>query len=391
MKNLLFVIPTMRIGGAEKSLISLLSEIDDKEYNIDLLLFEGDGILQKNIPQNVNVIIADKITRAMILEWRFYYRDLLHINTIPALISRFVASAFAPIFKKIKINFFSWNIIKRFIPKILKKYDVAIGYLEGYTDFYVIDKVTADKKIAWIHTNTADCPTSKSENDYYNKFDKIITISEVCKESFEDRYPNLSHKILILPNIVSQKSILSKAKEQSFEFDPKYKHIVTIGRLEKPKGIDLAISACAILVKRNFDVQWHVYGEGSLRKTLEKQILDCGLENVFFLEGEKDNPYPYILNADIIAQTSYLEGKSIALDESKILGKAIVSTNYNSVFDQLTDGITGVIVQQSAQEIADGIQKILEDSTFKRKLEDNCKSIDYSQDSAINKFYNTID
>ena len=39
-KKLLFVIPTLYNGGAEKSLLSLLQTIDAEEYDIDLLLFK---------------------------------------------------------------------------------------------------------------------------------------------------------------------------------------------------------------------------------------------------------------------------------------------------------------------------------------------------------------
>ena len=56
MKNILFVIPTMRMGGAEKSLVTLLNCMDRKKYKIDLLLFETGGVLQDDIPKDVSII-----------------------------------------------------------------------------------------------------------------------------------------------------------------------------------------------------------------------------------------------------------------------------------------------------------------------------------------------
>ena len=52
MKSLLFVIPTMRMGGAERSLVSLLNALDPARDQVDLLLFEGGGILQSQLRFN---------------------------------------------------------------------------------------------------------------------------------------------------------------------------------------------------------------------------------------------------------------------------------------------------------------------------------------------------
>ena len=56
MKKVIFVIPTLRIGGAEKSLVTLLKTLDPKEVKVDLLLFEADGPLQCEVPEWVNII-----------------------------------------------------------------------------------------------------------------------------------------------------------------------------------------------------------------------------------------------------------------------------------------------------------------------------------------------
>ena len=55
-KTLLFVIDSLTIGGAEKSLISLLNMIDSSKYEIDLLLFKKGGDFEKYIPKYVNVL-----------------------------------------------------------------------------------------------------------------------------------------------------------------------------------------------------------------------------------------------------------------------------------------------------------------------------------------------
>ena len=56
MKNILFVMPSLGSGGAEKSLVNLLSLLDYEKYNVDLLLLKPEGLFLGQIPQEVNVL-----------------------------------------------------------------------------------------------------------------------------------------------------------------------------------------------------------------------------------------------------------------------------------------------------------------------------------------------
>src|SRR4051794_40869358 len=56
MKKVLFVIPTLTTGGAEKSLVNLLNLFDYSKYEVDLLLFKHEGIFIKQVPKEVNIL-----------------------------------------------------------------------------------------------------------------------------------------------------------------------------------------------------------------------------------------------------------------------------------------------------------------------------------------------
>ena len=71
-------------------------------------------------------------------------------------------------------------------------------------------------------------------------------------------------------------------------------------------------------------------------------------------------------------QPSRYEGKSIVLDEAKILCKPIVVTNYTTVVDSITDGVNGRIVQFDPNEIANGILELL-NSDVQTKFETSLK------------------
>ena len=59
-KNILFIISTLRCGGAEHALVSLLNVFDYEKYNVDLLILCQEGMFyRKEIPEQVNVIQPD--------------------------------------------------------------------------------------------------------------------------------------------------------------------------------------------------------------------------------------------------------------------------------------------------------------------------------------------
>lgn len=389
MKDVLFVIDTLRMGGAEKSLTSLLNALDPQVINVDLLVFEPDGVLQKDIPGWVNIINTDVVTRGMTLEFRKYIGPVVRSGHILAALDRLLISVLS---RHNKNTGFSWKRIKKHIPEIGKHYDVAIGYLEGFPDFFVIDKVNADEKIGWIHIDYSGRQLTREECEYYGRFDQIVTISEVCKDAFIKRVPQVKNKIKIMENIVSADDIRKKASlaiEDAWHQDVDY-HLVSVGRLDYQKGMDLAALAAAELKKRQLSFCWHIYGKGSMKADIEKLISEYGLEEYFILEGIRENPFPYMKKADLIVQPSRFEGKSIVLDEAKILGKAIVVTNYPSVKDQISNLYNGVITDISPEAIADGAERLLKDSKMRKRIEaNNFMEVNKSRHS-VGTFYEMI-
>ena len=389
MKKLLFVIPTMRMGGAEKSLVALLSKIDPTQFDLTLLLFAAEGELLESLPSYVKVISLPIEECAMVLEGRFYFKYLIRkfhwwravVRCIVAIMDRLQS-------KRKQKKWLSWNLYKGVIAKLPGHYDAAISYLEGTTACYVIDKVTADRKIGWIHTDfSSQLRSFSKEYSYYAEFDRLVTISEICRNGFARHYPNLRSRMTVIENLIDKKYILNSAQA----FIPSNKDdttacLVTVGRLEAIKGIDLAIQTAAIMRQRGFLFRWYIYGSGYMLQQFTNMIEQLELQDVVLLEGSVTNPYPFIKQADIVVQPSRYEGKSIVLDEAKVLGKPIVVTNYTSVKDQIENDVTGVIVEMNPESIADGIIALYQDQNKMKLLSENCRKCADNADKVITKF-----
>lgn len=388
MKHIIFVMPTLRMGGAEKALVSLLKALDPKRVNVDLFLFERGGVLEKEVPSWVKIIQSDPIVRDMTLELRNYFGELLRHRKFSAAITRLRITFLARFGK----NYFSWGAIEKYIPSVPGHYDVAVGFLEGFTDFFVVDKVNADRKIGWIHTDMSGKIFNKQEMAYYRKLDMLATISEKCRTAFITRSEYPGERMRVIENIVLPQEILHKADETVDEmWDSSKVHIVSVGRLEYLKGMDIAAKTALILKENGCDFVWHIYGRGLMREEISQYVKQNNLSDCFILEGQRPNPYPYMKKADIIVQPSRREGKSLVLDEAKILGKAIVVTNYPSVTDQITDRKTGIIVDTTPQAIAEGVELLVTDKRLKSNLEDNCRRAPNRSRLVVDQFYKLTD
>lgn len=388
MKSILFVIDTLRMGGAEKSLISLLKALDPNRVAVNLFLFEAGGVLQTEVPSWVKIIEADSVTRGMTLEMRNYIGDILKKRRFLAAIDRLKISIQA---KRNKNNF-SWNTIKKHIPKVDGHYDVAIGFLEGFPDFFVLDKVDAERKVGWIHIDMTGRNPDINEDMYYKRFDVIATISKVCRDAFINIFPDVRNRIQIIENIVLPEEIIQKA-EETVEIDWDYSkvQIVSVGRLDYQKGFDIGARAAKILRDKGYNFCWHVYGQGVMKDEIQQYIRENKLEKFYVLEGLNPNPYPYMKKADLIVQPSRWEGKSLVLDEAKILGKAIVVTKYPSISDQIIDGKTGIITEIAPEAIAEGIISLIQKKELRMQLERYCKLEPNLSYQVINQFYRMID
>ena len=224
--------------------------------------------------------------------------------------------------------------------------------------------MNADRKICWLHNDYSQIGCDRQlDNYYYAQVDKVVTISKICADTWRTAFPQLLDKIVVLPNLTSSEIIRRLSRESvPKEYIPEKEKktiLVSIGRLHPQKGFDLAIQAASLMKRRNhLAFHWYILGSGELKEDLERQCAAAHVEDCLEFIGSRENPYPYLRYAHIVVQPSRFEGKSIVLDESKILAKPIVATNYPTVGDQLKPD-EGIVVDMTPEAIAEGIEHMV--------------------------------
>lgn len=382
-KKILFVIPSLRSGGAEKSLITLLSLMNYEKYDIDLLCFRQDGLFYEKIPQQVYVIKDTENYEMFDGDAKAAMIHFLKKGRISSVIDRFKYAN-----SSLSENE-RWELLKKQLPNIEEKYDCAIGYLEGNASYFVAENIQAERKICYVHNDFKKLGLDKEKNrKLFERCDKVVTVSDVCLESLKAEFPSLCEKFVIIENITSPKIINEYAKEETpYENDKDRFVLTTVGRLAPQKAIDLAVKASAILKDKGYNFRWYHIGTGSLKEEIESLISSLGVENEFVLLGERANPYPYIGQCDIYVQPSRFEGKSIAIDEAKCLCKPIVTTNFTTVADQIQGGVNGLICEMDETDIAEKIEALFNDEALRKQLSVNLANEKTGNEEELEKFY----
>ena len=383
-RNILITMPSLHSGGAEKSLISLLTALPKDMFDIDLMVVNKGGLFYNMVPDGINIIEAPRsfrIALGRLYEMKSIDWGLKCISNVLLRLSRL---------SNLKTLQFTWMMWHKIIPDLHKSYDVAVSFMDSMTNYYVIEKVNAKRKYLWVHNDYKKLNAyAPFDAKFFSKADNVVTISNLCVQSLKETFPDLKDKFIAIENISSKKLIDKMADEF---YPEEYKGIedktiiLSIGRLVEQKGFDLAVKAAKNLKEKGVHFQWFIIGVGGLKENLKAYILQNDLQNYFELLGERPNPYPYIKYCNLFLQTSRFEGKSIVVDEAKILNKPIISTNYPTVKDNIQDGQSGIICEISPEAIANAIIALNQDESKQRHIISHLKKYCNGNEDEVEKY-----
>lgn len=335
MKKILFVIPTLKGGGAEKVLIDLLSQMADQKYELSLLVLFAEGEYFEELAPTVRV----------------------H-NIFP---------------KQVPGNI---HILKLFSPKFLYRlfirdsYDLIVSFLEGPTTRIVSgcpDRQTA--LVNWVHNEFHEVKDLASPyrnrrelQSVYEKFTQTIFVSDAARAAFNQlvSLPEARQQTLYNPlDIEKIKSGLAMSFDQ---LKPYVYTLISIGRFSEQKGFDRLLRILARLVHIDqLPVGLILLGKGELEHSYRELIDELRLQaHVQFL-GFQKNPYVYLRQADLFVCSSHYEGYSTAVTESLLVGTPVITTDCSGMAELLDNGTAGVITANSEEALYVGLKRLLSD------------------------------
>jgi len=389
--RLLFVIDSLNVGGAEKSLVTLLNLLDYSRYEVDLQLFAYGGAFEQFLPKDVHVLSPFRYTNFL----RFpLWKQVLKPRMFWARIKYSMSIRKRGLLHADKACLY-WRTIGKCIENSTKEYDVAIAYAQGIPTFYTIDKISAKKKLAWVNVDyRLQGETKKYQHRFYEECDVIVPVSQSAYDVFSTEvYPEFVHKMKIMWDI-NDGTMIQKMSELPSDkpIDKSVPVIMTAGRLNKPqKGYDLALEAAKLLRDRGVQFRWYAIGDGPYRGEMERYIAENQLQEHFILLGFTANPYSYMRQCDIYVQTSRHEGFGLTIAEARILNRPVVCTNFEACTMQMVDGKNGLITSFEPSDIADAIERLMNDKLLYQDIQNYLRTEKKGNVEEIENFYQLIE
>lgn len=339
MKNILFVINTLSVGGAEHILIDIANDLS-KNYKITILSILDVGAYRDKVNSEVNYKSIVKVKNGFIRKIFMYFIGFLIPPTL---------------------------IHKLFIGN---NYDYEVAFLEGIpTKLIASSGNKKSKKYAWVHIDLLNqfgikkvFKNMDKHINCYLKYDKIICVSESVRDAFIKRF-GIRDKLVVKYNPLNH-DIISKLADEPVEKSNRIR-VVSVGRLEKQKGYDRLLRISKRLMLDGIDFELIIIGEGSERRVLENFITDNHLNDSVFLLGLVENPYKYMKNADLLIFPSRVEGYSTVVTESIILGKPVVVSNCSGMKEILGESEYGLVTENNIESLYNGIKEMLADEKMR--------------------------
>lgn len=389
-KSILFVINSLGCGGAEKSLLSLLSLLDYDKYDVTLQMIRRRGMFEELLPPEVHVrkeldytaFCSQSIAKQML---SFDFRRIAaRVRT--SLFLRQNRRAGQPLHDAQAY----WKYSGTAFDPLPELYDVAVAWGQGTPTHFVAKKVRAKKKFAWVNADYENVGHDKDfDRRYYAAFTEIICVSNKLCLTLQKVFPEYAAKMTTIYDINNPATIFAMANQPCSLRNEGNLTLVTVGRLVPQKGYDIAAKAAWLLKKRGVRFHWYVVGGGD-SAPIEKDIVQYGIRDCFTLLGAKANPYPYMKAADIYVQTSKFEGYCLTLAEARMLNVPCVTTNFDVVYAQMIDGDNGLVVEMSAEAVVDGIIRLATDQELYQHIKGYQVQEKKGNVEEIEKFYDLL-
>ena len=347
MKRVLFVIPDLRGGGAEKVLVNLLNGLSKDKYEITLYTIFWEGSNRKLLTPDV----------------RQKY-----------------------LFKSV---FRGYSVIQKFIPSGLlyrlligEKYDIVVAYLEGVPTRIVSgcgDPNTA--LISWLHTKIDDTNIEKvfwgmqNMKSAYQKFDQVVCVSNTARKALLSHVELNPDKVSVIHNSIDIGKILTLSQLDSpLHYSNEVVNLISVGRYIEVKGFERLLRVVLRLKLEGFRFHLYLLGDGGLRSDYEAFIKTNQLSSFVTLLGFHENPYSFVRAADLFVCSSYTEGFSTAVTEAILLEVPVITTDCSGMDEILSNGEFGLIVENNEEALFSGLRSLLSDAQLLKSYKEKART-----------------
>ena len=343
-KKLLFIIPSLVSGGAEKILVLLLDSMDKDIYEIELVVFQQVEVECASYYVGFPVIDLGKKRPLDFFKLIFKLSRVIQEKRPQLIVSFLTYSNYLTLIAK--------TISGVDCPVVIAEHSVISSGGSGLSGFV---KKLIVKAVYPLATG-------------------VVVVSDGCRKELIEKFNVLDEKIRIIPNGINIQYLNQLAQDDVSH--PWFKEMtpifISVGRLSEAKNFQLLLHAFS-LISRKGSYRLLIIGEGEEEKNLRELARSLGIDqNVAFL-GYQENPYRYLAKSSVFVLSSSWESFSLAIVEAMCLNVPVISTDCpfgpREIIDDMVNGM--LVPPGNAQLLAQAMLDLISNDSLKKKYKQN--------------------
>ncbi len=327
--NVLYIIWSLALGGAERVVINLAKGLDRVRFNPVVCCLNDEGQFAGELKsEGIKVIALNK-------QGKF---DVSIINKLVKVIKENNISI---------VNTHLWGA----------NFWGRIAARKAGVPVIIATEHNSDTWKTWLHFIL---------DRWISGFtDKIIAVSASVRDFYVSSGIT-AEKIEVIYNGIDAADFKPKnSKEETV--------LAIIGRLVEQKGHRYLFEALNALNGQH-KIKLLVVGDGPLKDSLHDIVSNLRLEDRIVFTGFRKDVPELLKKIDVLVMPSLREGLPIIALEAMAAGVPVVATKVGGIPELITDGKTGVLVEpRNPKALEDGIIRIIDDANLMNEIIHNAR------------------
>lgn len=352
-KKILFRLRSLEMGGVVKVLIDILQHLPQEKLDISVMVNLFQGELRNEIPKDIKII---KICNG---KEDFSRNALIH---------------------KIQLGLRALKLkLLDHFPFLLKtyykeKYDLEIAFGKSELKMVLKSPQKESKKIAWVHWEFSHEPELNRTEFNLNQlqqFDHVVFCSDNVRKQVKDLYQIDLKSTSVIHNVIHPEEIHQKSQEEikdQLAFQEKLFTFSSVGRVKNGKGYPLLLDIHKKLLDEGLKHRILIVGDGDKVVELREKAKELGVNETFILLGNKNNPFPYIVDSDCFILPTQSEAYPLSVKEALVLGLPVLASDVGGVSEIVSDEIDGLLMTYDENDIFAKMKNILTDESLFQSL-----------------------
>lgn len=342
-KNLLFIFPWLRVGGADKFNLDLISKLDKDKYNITILTTED-----------------------CYYEWRQKFELYATIFDLTSFLNR-----------ENWTSFISYIIETRNIDITM----ISNSYYAYYTIPWLKSQFPKVVFLDYLHAVNYDWRNGEYPSDSVaisKLLDMTYVSSEYIKKFMSDERNRTTNNVKIAHvgvdiNKFKEDKIDLKNYPQIIEYENKYKNkkiILFCARISKEKRPIFMLQILEKLLEKRKDILLFVVGDGELLEEMKKYVSENNLGEYVIFFGKQEDVRPFYKLSDILVVCSEREGITLTTYEALSMGVPVVSADVGGQYELVDDACGKLIkieesnIEKERLKYIEAIEQIIYSSDY---------------------------